>query len=89
MKTIRCRRFWDMEVKMSAKQKPVRMQYLRSKTQFSNHGVILERKKWDDEKKTESVIICHIPYCGMDENTCRKLAKWLLKQADLFKKGRK
>lgn len=64
------------------KIKPVRMQYLRSKTQFSNMGVILERKKWDDGK--ESVIICHIPYCGMNGKTAKRLGEWLLKQAAMF-----
>lgn len=52
----------------------MRLQYLRSKKQFSHRGVIFEVENgW--------IKICHIPYCGMDKSTAKKLAAWLLKRA--------
>lgn len=61
-------------IPVSVKKK--RLQYLRNKTFFSNLGVILERNK-----ETGMIQICHIPYCGMDNKTAKRLGDWLIKRS--------
>lgn len=52
----------------------MKLQYLRNKKVFSHRGVILE-------VEGPMIKICHIPYCGMDQDTARKLSIWLHRRA--------